>query len=49
MAVPPTQIVGEFTVITRAPATVTVAVAVPVQPKVVPTTVYVVVVAGETI
>jgi hypothetical protein len=46
VAVTPAQIVGELTVVTGNGLTVTVAIAVPVQPAVVPVTVYVVVTAG---
>jgi len=46
VAISPAQIVGELTVVTGNGLTVTVATAVPVQPAVVPVTVYVVVLAG---
>ena len=48
VAVCPAQIVGEFTVIAGGVVTVTVAMPVPEQEPVVPVTVYVVVLAGET-
>ena len=47
-AVPPKHIDGEFTVITKAFKIVTVAVAVPTHPNVVPVTVYIVFTNGET-
>jgi hypothetical protein len=49
VAVPPGQMVGEFTLIVKAEPTVTVAISVPVQPAFVAVTVYEVVVAGETL
>ena len=49
VAVPPGQMVGEFTFIVKAEPTVTVAMSVPVQPAFVAVTVYEVVVAGETL
>jgi len=47
LAVCPAQIVGEFTAGVTAGSTVTVETAVPVQPELVPVTVYVVVATGE--
>ena len=49
VAVWPGQIVGELTVIFKFGATVTVAIAVPVQPPEIPVTVYDVVELGDTV
>jgi hypothetical protein len=49
VAVPPGQIISEFTLMIKDELTVTVATAVPVHPLLVPVTVYEVVLVGETV